>query len=72
MTTGHPRNDSPPSAEAPPLQPWALRILLWLLERKLKRKVRSDKGIMRHTERDLWAMQWVGEQAGVRAGIRSV
>lgn len=66
MTTDCPRNDSPPSAEIPPLQPWALRILLWLLERKLKRKVRSDKGIMRHTERDQWAMRWVGEQAGTR------
>jgi hypothetical protein len=62
MTTDHPRNDSPPSSETPSLRPWTLRILLWLLERKL----RSDKGTMRHTERDQWAMRWVGAQAGVR------
>jgi hypothetical protein len=66
MTTDHPFGDSPRSLETTPLRPWTLRILLWLLERKLKRKVRSDKGTMRHTERDLWAMRWVGEQAAVR------
>ena len=66
MATDHLFNDSPRLSETIPLRPWALRILLWLLERKLKRKVRSDKGIMRHTGRDLWAMLWVGEQAGVR------
>jgi hypothetical protein len=66
MTTDHPFGDSPRSSETTPLRPWTLRILLWLIERKLKRKVRSDKGTMRHTERDLWAMRWVGEQAAVR------
>ncbi len=66
MTIDHPFDDAPRPSETPPLRPWALGTLLWLLERKLKRKVRSDKGIMRHTERDLWAMRWVGEQAGVR------
>ena len=66
MTANSPFNDAPRSSSITPLRPWTLRLLLWLLERKLKRKVRSDKGIMRHTERDLWAMRWVGEQAGVR------
>ena len=66
MTINHPFHDSLQSSESMPLRPWTLRILLRLLERKLKRKVRSDKGIMRHTERDQWAMRWVGVQARVR------
>jgi hypothetical protein len=66
MTTDHPFDDSPQPAETTPLRLCTLRILLWFTERKLKRKVRSDKGTMRHTERDLWAMRWVGEQAAVR------
>lgn len=66
MTTDHPLNDSSRSPETTHLRPWTLSILLRLLEQKLKRKVRSDKVTMRYTERDLWAMRWVGGQAAVR------
>jgi hypothetical protein len=66
MTIGNLSHDDLRSSKTTLLRPWTLRILLWLIERKLKRKVRSDKGIMRCTERDLWAMHWVGTQAAVR------
>lgn len=66
MTTDHPFHEPLSSSEGTPFRLWTLKFLLAFLERKLKRKVRSDKGIMRCTERDLWAMRWVGTQTAIR------
>ncbi len=31
-----------------------------------QRKVRGDAGQMRYTERDVWALTWIGDQYGIR------